>query len=202
MVPFFDVILIFGGIALSAWLAYGPLLLQRNPTLQGLRPISEYFIYSCGFYAVSAVTDYFLHHLDRLAFPWDILWVVTLIAVAGTFILGSETLFVAGFYVRRFGRTGLSESDILPFKSLMQLTLVGTISLISAVSGFLTSVTYVGRTYFTMNVGIALWGIYGYAKTWRNPSPASRKRLAYPIYTTFLWIIVSVIMNIAFGWPM
>jgi|SRR5208282_451614 len=201
MITFFEIILLFVGISGSAWLAYSQLLFQKD-TKQGLRPIAEYFLYSLGFYAVSAVTDYLLHRLDRLIFPWNIIWSVTLIVVVGAFILGSETLFVAGYYIRRLGRVGLSESDIPPFKFVMQLTYLTTVSLISAVSGFLTSLTYLGRAFFLLNVGIAIFGAYGYAKSWRSPTLASRKRLAYPLIVMLLWIIVSVIMNLAFGWPM
>ncbi len=204
MITFFEIILPFCAISGSAWLAYSQLLFQKD-TKQGIRPIAEYFLYSLGFYMVSAVTDYLSHHLDRLIFPWNIIWIFTLIVVVGTFILGSETLVVAGYYVRRLGRAGqagLSEADIPPFKFVMQLTYLTTVSLISAVSGFLTSLTYIGRTFFLLIVVVAIVGAYGYAKSWRNPTLASRKRLAYPLLVMLLWIIVSVVMNLAFGWPM
>jgi len=201
LISFFNVILFCGGISLAAWLAFGVLLFQKN-TRQGLRPITEYFLYSLGFYVVSAVTDYLLHQLDRQIFPQNILWIVTLAVVVAAFILGSETSIVAAYYVRRLGRGGLSEADIPPFKFVMQLTYLTTVSLICAISGFLTSLTFVGKTFFLLNVGVAICGAYGYAKSWRNPTLASRKRLTYPLIATLLWIIISIIMNLAFGWPM
>jgi hypothetical protein len=196
LIAFFDLISFFAVASLFAWLGYGPLLSEEKAS-QGLGTLTDYFMFSFWFYAISAVSDYALH-LPQLA---EIYRLLAGIIVASAFILGTETLLVASYYVREFGKTRFRKTDIPPFRFVMEMTYNLTLGAISVAAGYLTSISLVGRTYFPLILIISWYGAYKYARSWRKPDAKAKRLMTIPIIIIFLWIIVSVVMFILFGWP-
>ena len=153
-------------------------------------------MFSFWFYAISAVADYVLHHLQGIAYFW------TGVLVATTFVLGTETLLVATYYIRRFGKTGFDKIDVPPFSIIMTVTYSLTAGLISSAAGFhYFTISFVGQSFFVALVIGSWYGGYQYVKSWRKPSNKARLLMIYPVFATWLWIIISVVMFVLFGWP-
>jgi hypothetical protein len=194
LVTFFDVISFFAVASLFAWLGYGPLLSEKNAS-KGLGTLTDYFMFSFWFYGISAVVDYAGQYVKGTTHSWmDIL-------IAVPFILGTETLLVATYYVRQFGKTLFKVTDMPAFSFVMEITYLQTLSVLSTIAGFLTSLTYVGRSNFVFWAIVSWYGAYRYAKSWRKPERKYLSWMTVTVLVTFLWLVVSEVMFVLFGWP-
>jgi hypothetical protein len=200
LVTFFDLISFFGVASLFAWLGYGPLLSEQKAST-GLGTLTDYFMFSFWFYAISAAFDY-LHDLPHLEGSYVVayhFW--TGIVVAGAFVLRTETLLVASYYVREFGKTLFTKTDIPPFSFVMEITYLLTFGGLSSAVGLLTSISYVGYSTFTLLFVASCYYGYKYARSWRKPDVKAKKGMTFPIVFTVLWLIISIVMFALFGWP-
>ncbi len=200
MVTFFDLISFLGVASLFAWLGYGPLLSEKKAST-GLGTLTDYFMFSFWFYSISAGFDYLhdLPHLQGIYVTVYHFW--TGVVVAGTFILGTETLVVASYYVRKFGKTHFRETEIPAFSFVMEITYILTFAAISCAVGLSTVISFVGFwTFVVLFVGAIYYG-YKYAKSWRKPDKKARDGMIYPVFFTVGWLVLSLVMHWLFGWP-